>query len=61
MFTEVPGPSTLGSYNVNNVLAGSNIFIRVCFVGLAVFLNPKTQVDLVGKVILLCHEHFPKY
>ena len=43
MFTEVPGPSTLGCYNVHNVLAGSNIFIWVCFVRLAVFLNPKPK------------------
>ena len=43
MFTEIPGPSTLGSYNVHNVLAGSNILIWVCFVGLAVFLNPKPK------------------
>ena len=27
MFTEIPGPSTLDSYNVHNVLAGSNILI----------------------------------
>ena len=60
MFTEVPGPSTLGCYNVYNVLAGSNIFIWVCSVGLAVFLD-QNPIDWVGKVILLCHEHFPKY
>ena len=60
MFTEIPGPSTLGSYNVHNVLAGSNILIWVCFVRLAVFLNPKPKW-LGWKVILLCHKHFPKY
>ena len=43
MFTEIPGPSTLDSYNVHNVLAGSNIFIWVCFARLAVFLNPKSK------------------
>ena len=43
MFTEVSGPSTFGSYNVHTVLAGSNILIWVCFVRLAVFLNPKPK------------------
>ena len=44
MFAEVSDPSTFGSYNVHNVLAGSNILIWVCFVGLAVFLNPKPKL-----------------
>ena len=44
MFTEIHGPSTFGSYNVHNVLAGSNILIWVCFVGLGGFPKPKTQV-----------------
>ena len=44
MFTEISGPSTFGSYNVHNVLAGSNILIWVCFVRLVVFLNPKPKL-----------------
>ena len=43
MFVKIPGTSTLGSYNVHNVLAGSNILIWVCFVGQAVFLDLETQ------------------
>ena len=56
-----PGPSTLGSYNVHNVLAGSKIFDLGLFCQASSFPKPKTQVIWVGKVILLCHEHFPKY
>ena len=62
MFIKIPGPSTLGSYNVQNVLACSHILIWVCFVGQAVFLDQETQkntVFWVGKVILLCQEHYP--
>ena len=44
MFAEVSGPSTFGSYNVHNVLAGSDILIWVSFVGLVVFLNPKPKI-----------------
>ena len=44
MFAEVSGPSAFDSYNVHNVLAGSNILIWVCFVRLVVFLNPKAKL-----------------
>ena len=45
MFTEIPGPSTFGSYNVHNVLAGSNHFdLGVYFVGLGGFPKPNTQI-----------------
>ena len=29
-FVKIPGPSTFGSYNVHNVLAGSNIYLFGC-------------------------------
>ena len=33
MFAEIPGPSTLGWYNVHNVLAGSNILFGIVLLG----------------------------
>ena len=44
MFAKIPGPSTLGSYNVHNVLAGSNIFDLSVLCQTSGFPRPKTQV-----------------
>ena len=59
MFSEVSGPSTIGSYNVHNILAGSNILTLGLFCRASGFPKPKTQVIGWGRLYCYAMNKFP--